>query len=442
MPQMGVSVSEGTVVTWRKQVGEHDQGRRDDRRDSTDKVDTEVPSPGQRNRDELLVPEGETVDVGTRIAVIDTGAAWRGRSRSARRGPAAPWAPAAAPRRGRRAAVAPPTLPTPHRPPPPMRRTSRRCLSSARAAPARRPAPTATRTARARPALVHVARRRAHGRRARTRHQRRSGTGRGGRVTKKDVEVHLAGGATARRGGARCARPRHRHPRRRRPARRRQRLQAPTGATPRRRAAPPSPAKRSPRTCQHDPQGDRAQHAQVGRHGGARHHVFEVDMTRCWAVRKQRSTRISEDLRRQGLVPAVHHARHGRRDPSLAVGQRGDARRQDHRQAATSTSASPSSVNDGKELVVPVIHSAEEHNLVGLTRALTDLAERARTKQLTPDEMSGGTFTLTNPAASARCSARRSSRSRRSRSSASKRSSSGPSSSPTSSATTRSRSGR
>ena len=55
------------------------------------------------------------------------------------------------------------------------------------------------------------------------------------------------------------------------------------------------------------------------------------------------------------------------------------------------------SVNDGKDLVVPVIHNAEELNLLGLTRALTDLAERGRTKQLTADEMSGGTFSLTNP---------------------------------------------
>ena len=55
------------------------------------------------------------------------------------------------------------------------------------------------------------------------------------------------------------------------------------------------------------------------------------------------------------------------------------------------------SVNDGKDLVVPVIHNAEELNLLGLTRALTDLAERGRTKRLTADEMSGGTFSLTNP---------------------------------------------
>ena len=55
------------------------------------------------------------------------------------------------------------------------------------------------------------------------------------------------------------------------------------------------------------------------------------------------------------------------------------------------------SIDDGKELVVPVIHRAEERNLLGLTRALTDLAERGRAKKLSVDEMSGGTITITNP---------------------------------------------
>jgi 2-oxoglutarate dehydrogenase E2 component (dihydrolipoamide succinyltransferase) len=54
-------------------------------------------------------------------------------------------------------------------------------------------------------------------------------------------------------------------------------------------------------------------------------------------------------------------------------------------------------VDDAKGLMVPVIHRAEEKNLVGLSRSVVDMAERARSKTLTPDEMSGGTFTITNP---------------------------------------------
>ena len=51
----------------------------------------------------------------------------------------------------------------------------------------------------------------------------------------------------------------------------------------------------------------------------------------------------------------------------------------------------------GKGLIVPVIRSAEEKNLLGLTRAINDLGERARAKKLSPDEVQGGTFTITNP---------------------------------------------
>jgi 2-oxoglutarate dehydrogenase E2 component (dihydrolipoamide succinyltransferase) len=54
-------------------------------------------------------------------------------------------------------------------------------------------------------------------------------------------------------------------------------------------------------------------------------------------------------------------------------------------------------IDDAKGLLVPVIHRAEEMNLVGLSRAVSEMAEKARTKTLTPDEMSGGSFTITNP---------------------------------------------
>src|SRR3954452_11481542 len=70
MPQMGVSVSEGTITKWLKREGEQvgaDEGLLEI---STDKVDTEVPSPGAGTVLQILVQEGETVDVGTRLAVI------------------------------------------------------------------------------------------------------------------------------------------------------------------------------------------------------------------------------------------------------------------------------------------------------------------------------------------------------------------------------------
>src|SRR3954468_15830828 len=70
MPQMGVSVSEGTITKWLKQVGEPVAADESLLEISTDKVDTEVPSPGEGVLQQILVPEGETVAVGTRLAVI------------------------------------------------------------------------------------------------------------------------------------------------------------------------------------------------------------------------------------------------------------------------------------------------------------------------------------------------------------------------------------
>src|SRR3954447_7965845 len=70
MPQMGVSVSEGTITKWLKAEGEHVESDEPLLEISTDKVDTEVPSPASGTITQILVAEGETVDVGTRLAVI------------------------------------------------------------------------------------------------------------------------------------------------------------------------------------------------------------------------------------------------------------------------------------------------------------------------------------------------------------------------------------
>src|ERR687896_38037 len=70
MPQMGVSVSEGTVTKWLKQEGEEIQADEPLLEISTDKVDTEVPSPGTGVVQQILVQEGETVEVGAKLAVI------------------------------------------------------------------------------------------------------------------------------------------------------------------------------------------------------------------------------------------------------------------------------------------------------------------------------------------------------------------------------------
>ena len=160
MPQMGVSVSEGTVTVWRKQVGDAVAADETIVEISTDKVDTEVPSPAAGTVVEILVAEGTTVDVGTAIARIDTGG-----------GPA----PAAAP------APAPAPEPTPAAPVP-----------AAASAPVANGADgdDSMRTFMSPVVARMVAE---HGIEIAT----ITGSGRGGRVTKKDIEAHLAGPAAA-----------------------------------------------------------------------------------------------------------------------------------------------------------------------------------------------------------------------------------------------------
>ncbi|MDX6596548.1 MAG: hypothetical protein QOE87_435 [Gaiellales bacterium] len=384
MPQMGVSVSEGTVVTWRKQVGDAVKADETIVEISTDKVDTEVPSPAAGTVREILVPEGETVDVGTRIAVIDTGGG----------GGSAPAAPAAPP-----AAESPAPAEEP-----------------AAAAPADSPdvAPPASADAPhfqampvvGAPAPASAARSDAEGN-GESRDLRSfmspvvarmvaehgldiakvTGTGRGGRVTKKDVEVHLAGGDAV--AAAPSAPPAAAASAPAKP------VQAPTGAT-------PTPA-RAPVAGDEVTENMSAIRKVIARNLRASVdtavHVstfFEVDMTRCWAVRSA----VNKDLTKtygvkasflpfimRATIEAIQHfpwVNAELRDDKIIVKR--------HVNLGVAVS-----VNDGKDLVVPVIHNAEELNLLGLTRALTDLAERGRTKQLTADEMSGGTFSITNP---------------------------------------------
>ena len=185
MPQMGVSVSEGTITKWLKQEGEAVAADEPLLEISTDKVDTEVPSPASGVVQQILVQEGETVDVGTKLAVIAP--AGRRRRAAAQRGAAR-----ARHRRGRRGGRAP---------------------ASARGA----------ETAPGRPSAVRAGSGRLRRRRLRPTAARRTarrfvspvvariasehgvdlgqvpGTGRGGRVTKKDILAFIESGERLRR---------------------------------------------------------------------------------------------------------------------------------------------------------------------------------------------------------------------------------------------------
>ena len=74
MPQLGETVTEGTITRWLKSVGDHVDADEPLFEVSTDKVDSEVPAPASGTLSEILVPEGETAEVGTRLAVISDGA--------------------------------------------------------------------------------------------------------------------------------------------------------------------------------------------------------------------------------------------------------------------------------------------------------------------------------------------------------------------------------
>ena len=231
MPQMGVSVSEGTITKWLKQEGEEIQADEPLLEISTDKVDTEVPSPGTGVVQQILVQEGETVDVGTRLAVIGARVRLRPSRATARR-------------------------PRPRRPRPSPRPPSRRergcseCRDSHPAGArggARRTAHPGTRTRRAwrqrrrqelrLPVVARIA----------SEHRvdvsQVPGTGRGGRVTKKDILGFVESGGQAAQPAAE-PRPRRR-PRPRLRPRRRHRLHPPR----RPRAGPTAGSSRSRAAC-------------------------------------------------------------------------------------------------------------------------------------------------------------------------------------------------
>ncbi len=176
MPQMGVSVSEGTITKWLKQEGEQVEADEPLLEISTDKVDTEVPSPGSGTLSQILVQEGQTVEVGTKLAVIGGAGAAAEPQVAAHEPPVAEPPPAPAPTP---AAEAPEPEPAP---------------AAAAAGPA--PAPAQQIPAQAStngktfvsPVVAKIASE--HG----VDPTSVQGTGRGGRVTKKDILAFIEAG--------------------------------------------------------------------------------------------------------------------------------------------------------------------------------------------------------------------------------------------------------
>ncbi|HLG04749.1 MAG TPA: dihydrolipoamide acetyltransferase family protein [Gemmatimonadales bacterium] len=388
MPQMGESIAEGTLSKWLKKVG--DPVRRDEPifEISTDKVDAEIPAPSAGVLAEILVAEGQTVPVQTVVARLETESPAAAVKAPAPKPPAAAGPSGPAPE-SPKAASPPPasSLPPPPPPPPP----------AAPGTPAARP-PSAT------PGLEE----RLHTRStplvrkiAAEHHLDLSsirGSGLAGRVTKTDVLSHLEAPPAPPALPAPPAAP---------PAPPSARLSAgasaPAGHPPD--LAVGAGARVIPGPVVEPWEGDRvepwsrirkltADHMVMSRRVAAHvQSLIEVDYTRVAALRSQWKAEYAErgvKLTYLAFIAAAA-ARTLRSHPVLNAA------------VMEESTVYRGEINLGIAvaldwgLIVPVIRRADELNLLGIARSIGDLAERARSKKLSPDEVQKGTFTITNP---------------------------------------------
>jgi len=378
MPQMGVSVSEGTITKWLKQQGEQVEADEPLLEISTDKVDTEVPSPGTGVLTEILVQEGQTVDVGTKLAVIGGDGASASPPAPAEEAPPEPATQAAADEAMAAASegvgdVAP----------------SQQQQQQPEPEPEPQPEPAQAAQSNGKtfvsPVVAKIASE--HG----VDPSQVQGTGRGGRVTKKDILGFIEAGGPPQAAPAAPAAPAE-------PA-------APPAAAP---AAPPKEAPApSPAPAAVQP-GESFEPMSAMRKGIAEHmrrsldtsaHVtsaIEVDMSKVSAIRAKvkKEYQQSYGVNPTYLIFVARAAAETLREYPWINGElRGD-------QIVTRGYVNLGfavELQDGKGLIVPVVKNAETLNLLGMAKAVTDIAQRARDKKLLPDEVQGGTFTITNP---------------------------------------------
>jgi pyruvate dehydrogenase E2 component (dihydrolipoamide acetyltransferase) len=400
MPQMGVSVSEGTITKWLKQVGDPIAADESLLEISTDKVDTEVPSPAEGIVQQILVQEGETVEVGTKLAVIaPEGAEVAAPTPEAE----APPEPATAPAAAEAEAPSSSEGETP---------TAETVEEVAPAAPV--PAPTQNDGAGEKTFVSPVVARIAseHG----VDVNQVSGTGRGGRVTKKDILAFVESGAQAPAAPAPPAQEEATAPAEA-PAPPAEPAPAPAPVEPPAQPLPPPPAPppaaqpaatASAAEAGQPETGESFEPMNAMRRGIAEHmrrsldtsaHVtsaIEVDMSKVVAIRKKLK---SEYQKSYGVNPtylafvARAVVETLREYPWVNGELRGD-------QIVTRNFVNLGfavELADGKGLIVPVIRNAEGLNLLGMARAISEIAARAREKKLLPDDVQGGTFTITNP---------------------------------------------
>jgi pyruvate dehydrogenase E2 component (dihydrolipoamide acetyltransferase) len=378
MPQMGVSVSEGTITRWLKQEGEQVEADEPLLEISTDKVDTEVPSPASGTLTQILVQEGQTVDVGTKLGQIG-GAAGEAAPAASEPEPA-PAEPATAEAAAEADAASPAETPAPTAPEPSV-------------APPAAPAPSGNGKSFVSPVVARIA-----GEQGIDPSQI-PGTGAGGRVTKKDILAFVESGGAQQEAPAQ-AEPIAPAPQPPAPA-----PAPPAQAPPPPQPKPPAPA---PVAAGETLPGETVEPMTAMRRGIAEHmrrsldtaaHVtsaIEVDFSRVVAVREKLK---KEYQAAYGVNPtylafvAKASVETLREYPYVNAEIRGDS-------IVTRNFVNLGiavELAEGKGLIVPVIRNAEGLNLLGLARGIAEIAAKARNKQLVPDDVQGGTFTITNP---------------------------------------------
>ncbi len=335
MPQMGESIFEGTITKWLKKVGDSVQRDEPLFEISTDKVDAEIPSPSSGTLSEIKVEAGNTVQINTVVAVIGGGAA-----KASAPAAAAP-APAQTPAAQTPAAAAQPAAAASHgerlRSSPLVRKIAKEHQVDLRQVP---------------------------------------GTGSTGRITKDDILQYVEKGGAAQ---APAAAP-----------------QPAAAAAPKPAAAPaapgPQPGDLVPLTRMRSIIAQRMIDSK--RTSAHVHTVFKVDMTRIVKIREKEKAKYEQ---RNGVkltyMPFITRAVVAtlRKMPIVNASLEGDAIRY-HQNVNIGIAVA---LDWG--LIVPVVKQAEEKSFLGLARAIADLAERARSKKLKPDEVGSGTITITNP---------------------------------------------
>jgi pyruvate dehydrogenase E2 component (dihydrolipoamide acetyltransferase) len=412
MPQMGESIAEGTITRWLKKVGEHVERDEPLFEISTDKVDAEIPSPVAGTLTRVLFNEGDTVEVNKVVAYIGEGegegadavapsveesrektgymldysegaqaaaAAAPSSQPSAPASQSAASAPAPPQPSSQTAAPAPEQRAAAPQSQPPASTTSAPLssgTSSTQVPPAQRSDMSSAATSRAEASVEELRRTRSSPlvRKIAAEHgidiSQLEGTGASGRVTKNDILSFIESGSST--------------------------------VAPQARPSAPS----APQPVVQPGEGDRVEPMSVMRRKIAEHMtmsqrtsahvatVYEIDMTRVHRLRERNKREFQERFgTKLSYMPFIFQAvtQAIRKFPvfnSQVGGEQIIYKRDINLGMAVALDWG---------LIVPVIKRADELSIAGLARAANDLADRARAKQLKPDEVAGGTFTITNP---------------------------------------------